>query len=177
MQGHGVHGLQPFLVNRNARIFAARLCWPVKARNQTLRTLTRTTEIHIGINAAQCNLGNHLPYAADLDRSLLQYAPDLFNQLIDDMLIADLGGNMLYHRAADQCQLALLPLGFACFTKQHVQVDGQYLGQVVMRLFRRHRLMQVFTARDRQQTQFAEPFDDDRIGLWALQGKGGQRWQ
>ena len=105
---------------------------------------------------------------------MLQDSPDLFDELVNDMLIANLGGNMLHHRAADECQFALFPFGFARLTKQQVQVDGQHLRQVVMRLLRGKRLMLILAPGNRQQPQFTERFDDDCVGMGALQGKGRQ---
>ena len=51
------------------------------------------------------------------------------------MFVADVVGHILNNSLADQCQLALLPLGLTGHTEQQAQVDGQHLGQVVMGLF------------------------------------------
>ena len=174
LQGLGIHGFQPLLVNHGSGIFAAGPGGPVEAGNQPVRTPASTTKIGLRIRPAQSNLGDHAAHVGHLDRALLKNPPDFFDQTVDHMLVADVISNVLDHSLTDQRELALLPLGFTGHAEQQAQVDGQDLSQVVVRLFGRYRGMQIVASGHGKQPQFAESLNDHGVGTLALQRMGCQ---
>ena len=87
------------------------------------------------VGPAQSDLRDHPAHVRHLDWSLFEDPPDFLDQTVNHMFVADVVGHILNNSLADQCQLALLPLGLTGHTEQQAQVDGQHLGQVVMGLF------------------------------------------
>ena len=98
---------------------------------------------------AQCDLSDHLFNGIDLNGALLEDAPNLINQLVDHILIADALGQVLEELAGYIRQAPLsFSLGFAGRIKEQPQVNRHYLGEVVVRLLLGNKGVGVSALRD-----------------------------
>ena len=70
-------------------------------RPEAVRTLAAGAQVDLGVGLTQGDLGDHLLDRIDLDRALLQDPPDLADQLVDDVCIADALGQVLKQLAGN----------------------------------------------------------------------------
>jgi len=92
LQGHLVHGRQPFLIGVQPRILAACPGRAKQAADQTIRSGTGQGNFRVIL--AGSDAGNHLLHRPGFDRALLEHTPDLINQFIDYLLIANMACQM-----------------------------------------------------------------------------------
>ncbi|EWH02290.1 hypothetical protein Q427_09570 [Halomonas sp. BC04] len=157
LQGRVVHAGEPLAVDLDARILATRLGRAKQRADQAVGALAADTQVDRWIGLADGDLGDHLLDRIDLDRALLEDAPDLLDQLVDDVLIADAVGQVTEQVARYLGKAPLgLALGFTRGAEQQPQVERQHLGQVVMGLFGGYQRMQVVALGHRHQAQLTQ---------------------
>ena len=161
LQRRGVHGAETFAVDLQARVLDGRLRGPEYRADQAIGAAC-IGDRDLRVVQAGRDLGGHRLEMIHAHRALGEDTPDLLDQAVEDVVIADAldeqlqdGPHRLGHATQTHAQ------GLASGFEQHIEIECEDLREVVMGLLRSDGGMAVARLGHGEEPQLAEALQRD----------------